>query len=130
MTVARTLHVGPYEALGGAYDAVTDWIRGRGFELAGPMRERYLNGPGDNVTPAEYRTEVEIPVVAAAASVPGWPRRSVQRAPEEPARSQRDPAAGLALVLEIDPGLAVVGVLVPPATQVVLFPEQPSDRAR
>lgn len=71
MTVARTLHVGPYEALGGAYDAVTDWIRGRGSELAGPMRERYLNGPGDNVSPAEYRTEVEIPVVAAPASVPG-----------------------------------------------------------
>ena len=71
MTVARTLHVGPYEDLGGAYDAVTDWIRGRGFELAGPMRERYLNGPGDNITPAEYQTEVEIPVVAAAASVTG-----------------------------------------------------------
>jgi effector-binding domain-containing protein len=71
MTVARTLHVGPYEDLGGAYDAVTDWIRGRGFELAGPMRERYLNGPGENVSPAEYQTEVEIPVVAAAASVTG-----------------------------------------------------------
>jgi effector-binding domain-containing protein len=71
MTVARTLHVGPYEDLGGAYDAVTDWIRGRGFELAGPMRERYLNSPDDNVSPAEYQTEVEIPVVAAAASVTG-----------------------------------------------------------
>ena len=31
VTVARTLHIGPYEELGGAYDAVTDWIRGRGF---------------------------------------------------------------------------------------------------
>lgn len=71
VTVARTLHVGPYEDLGGAYDAVTDWIRGRGFELAGPMRERYLNGPGENVSPAEYQTEVEIPVVAVAAPVTG-----------------------------------------------------------
>jgi effector-binding domain-containing protein len=71
MTVARTLHIGPYEMLGSAYDAVTAWIRGRGFELAGPMRERYLNGPGDNVSPAEYQTEVEIPVVAVAAAVPG-----------------------------------------------------------
>jgi effector-binding domain-containing protein len=71
MTVARTIHIGPYEALGSAYDAVIEWIRGRGFELAGPMRERYLNGPGDNVSPAEYQTEVEIPVVAVAAPVPG-----------------------------------------------------------
>jgi effector-binding domain-containing protein len=71
LTVARTLHVGPYEALASAYDAVTDWIRGRGFELAGPMRERYLNGPGDNVTPAQYQTEVEIPVVAVAVAVSG-----------------------------------------------------------
>lgn len=70
-TVARTLHVGPYEELGAAYDAVSDWIRGRGFELAGPMRERYLNGPGDNVSTTEYRTEVEIPVVALAAPIPG-----------------------------------------------------------
>ena len=71
VTVARTLHVGPYEALGTAYDAVTDWIRGRGFELAGPMRERYLNGPGDHVTPADYQTEVEVPVVVAVAAVSG-----------------------------------------------------------
>lgn len=39
-------------------DAVTDWIRGRGVELAGPMRERYLNGPGGNISPTEYQTEV------------------------------------------------------------------------
>lgn len=71
VTVARTLHVGPYEDLGGAYDAVTDWIRGRGFELAGPMRERYLNGPGEDISPAEYQTEVEIPVVAVVAPVTG-----------------------------------------------------------
>jgi effector-binding domain-containing protein len=71
MTVAGTLHIGPYEALGAAYDAIQDWTRGHGFEAAGPMRERYLNGPGDNVSPAEYRTEVEVPVAAALAPVPG-----------------------------------------------------------
>ena len=67
MTVAWTLHVGPYEDLTVAYSAITDWIQGIGLEAAGPVQERYLNGPGDDVTPAEYRTEVEIPVALVAA---------------------------------------------------------------
>jgi effector-binding domain-containing protein len=71
MTVARTLHVGRYEDLGAAYAEVTDWIKARGLEATGPVQERYLNGPGDHVTPAEYQTEVEIPVAPVAAAVPG-----------------------------------------------------------
>lgn len=69
-TVARTLHVGPYEELGAAYRALTEWIEGNGFEASGPVRERYLNGPGEGVTPADVRTEVEIPVVRAAVTIP------------------------------------------------------------
>lgn len=68
--VARTLHVGPYEELGAAYAALTDWIERHGFETSGPMQERYLNGPGEVASPADFRTEVEIPVVHAAAAVP------------------------------------------------------------
>lgn len=67
MTVARTLHVGPYEALEAAYAAVDAWIAGHGFDPAGPMQERYLNGPGDAASPADYRTELEVPIVLAAA---------------------------------------------------------------
>jgi effector-binding domain-containing protein len=63
-TVVRTLHVGPYEQLGTAYEALTDWIAIHGTEGSGPVRERYLNGPGDGATPSEYRTEVEMPVIA------------------------------------------------------------------
>jgi effector-binding domain-containing protein len=63
MTVARTVHVGSYEKLGDAYAAVWDWVRGHGFEAAGPVRERYLDGPGDDVAPSEYRTEIEVPIV-------------------------------------------------------------------
>jgi effector-binding domain-containing protein len=69
-TVVRTLHVGPYDELGAAYRALTDWIERNGFEAAGPVQERYLNGPGEGVGPADFRTEVEIPVVHAAATVP------------------------------------------------------------
>jgi len=70
MTVARTLHVGPYEELGAAYRALTEWINHHGLESAGPVQERYLNGPGDRVTPAEYRTEIEIPIVPTAVAIP------------------------------------------------------------
>ena len=70
MTVARTVHVGPYEQLGNAYAALSDWIRGHGFEAAGPIQERYLNGPGDRVASTEYRTEVEMPIVPLVVAAP------------------------------------------------------------
>lgn len=70
MTVASTLHVGPYEELGAACRALTDWINQHGLGAAGPVQECYLNGPGDVVTPAEYRTEVEIPIVPATVAIP------------------------------------------------------------
>jgi len=70
MTVARTVHVGPYEKLGEAYAALSDWIRRHGFEIAGPVQERYLNGPGDRVASTEYRTEIEMPIVPIVVAVP------------------------------------------------------------
>lgn len=70
MTVACTLHVGPYERLETAYQAVTQWVDEHGFAAAGPILERYLNGPGDTTTPSEYRTEIELPVVPVATAVP------------------------------------------------------------
>jgi effector-binding domain-containing protein len=69
MTVARTLHVGPYDEMGQAYRALTDWITDHGFEVTGPPQERYLNAPNE-VEPAGYRTEVEFPVVPKAVAVP------------------------------------------------------------
>jgi effector-binding domain-containing protein len=68
-SVAMTLHVGPYDALGAAYSAVTSWIGERGLAIAGPFRERYLNAPDEVSSPAEYRTEIQVPVVEAAVPV-------------------------------------------------------------
>ena len=62
MTVARTLHVGPYVGLVQAYAAVTDWIRDNGWQPSGPVREEYLTGPGAGTSPAAFRTEVAIPI--------------------------------------------------------------------
>lgn len=72
-TVVRTLHVGPYETLSGAYDALQQWITDHGYLAAGPHRERYLTGPDLEVPPAEYRTELDLPVVAAAVPAEGAP---------------------------------------------------------
>ena len=69
-TVARTLHVGPYEKLGDAYKALWSWIRSHEFEVAGPVRERYLNGPGDREASIEYRTEIEMPIVPLVVAAP------------------------------------------------------------
>jgi effector-binding domain-containing protein len=70
MTVARTVHLGPYENLGAAYTALWSWIRSHGFEVAGPVQERYLNGPGDRIASNEYRTEIEMPIVPLVVAAP------------------------------------------------------------
>jgi effector-binding domain-containing protein len=71
MTVARTLHVGPYDQLGDAYAALTDWMARTDHVADGPMFERYLNSPDEVASPAEYRTEIEVPIGPAAVPVPG-----------------------------------------------------------
>lgn len=60
--VAYTLHVGAYDDIGGAYQALADWTQSHGHEMAGPPRECYLVSPGETQNPAEYRTEVIWPI--------------------------------------------------------------------
>ena len=69
-TCVRTLHVGPYAALSGAYTELSEWVDDHAFRPEGPVRERYLNGPGDTTTPGEYRTEIEMPVAPVHATEP------------------------------------------------------------
>jgi effector-binding domain-containing protein len=70
MTVARTIHVGPYEKLGDAYAVLRTWVSAHGYEVAGPFQERYLNGPGDVTSTSEYRTEIEMPIVPSKVAAP------------------------------------------------------------
>lgn len=55
---ARTLHVGPYETVGAAYEATAGWLQEHGYVAVGTPWEAYLDGPG---TP-NPRTEVCVPV--------------------------------------------------------------------
>lgn len=59
---AFTVHPGPYDDMGNAFDAVWHWIQERGYEMAGPPRDVVLVGPGDTSDPADYRTEIVYPV--------------------------------------------------------------------
>ena len=58
--VASTLHVGPYDAVGPAYEALLRWIEEHDHTIAGPPRETYLNDP---TTGDEPQTEVQLPFV-------------------------------------------------------------------
>ena len=61
--VASVLHQGPYDTLSLAYQAILQWINNNNYQITGPDREIYLRGPGRNVKPTAYVTEIQFPVV-------------------------------------------------------------------
>jgi effector-binding domain-containing protein len=62
VSVAATLHKGPYDGVGAAYEALQAWMAAQGRQIAGPPREVYLTDPQQVTDPADYLTEVQWPV--------------------------------------------------------------------
>ena len=62
VTVARTIHRGPYDTVSGAFAAITDWLVARGHETAGTPWEVYRSDPGDVHDPRDLITEVCWPI--------------------------------------------------------------------
>lgn len=60
-TMAKTVHKGPYESSGLAYERLFAWIEENGKKLSGPMREAYLNDPRE-VGPQEILTVIYAPI--------------------------------------------------------------------
>jgi effector-binding domain-containing protein len=58
---AVTWHIGPYEAIGNAHNALDAFVHERGGH-AGSPREVYWTGPGDEAEPSKWRTEVVYPL--------------------------------------------------------------------
>jgi effector-binding domain-containing protein len=56
-----TTHVGPYDQVGGAYEALVSYARDKGFKMTMPAREVYLTDPNQVKSPEENVTEVLIP---------------------------------------------------------------------
>lgn len=61
-TVASTMHRGPYDEIGPAYQTVAGWIQEHGHEVAGPPREIYLTDPQETPDPADNLTEIQFPI--------------------------------------------------------------------
>jgi effector-binding domain-containing protein len=61
MTIATTIHKGPYDQVGPAYERLSTWIAEQALHPSGPPMEAYLNDPGE-ATPDEYLTEIMIPL--------------------------------------------------------------------
>jgi len=61
-TVASTMHVGPYEKLPEAHDALHVWMREQKRESAGPQWEFYWTDPGMEPNPSKRKTELLWPI--------------------------------------------------------------------
>lgn len=59
-TVASTVHKGPYDTVGPAYDALSQWVEENGYSSVGPPHEIYMSD--DSVPPEETLTEIQFPV--------------------------------------------------------------------
>lgn len=61
-TMACVVHQGSYEELTEAYKSVMRWTEINGYQIVGPNREIYLQGPWTRSDPMEPVTEVQFPV--------------------------------------------------------------------
>ncbi|HRF48518.1 MAG TPA: GyrI-like domain-containing protein [Anaerolineales bacterium] len=59
---ATCVHVGPYTGLGGAYEALTRWIKDRGETALGVVYEFYLDDP-DDTPPEALQTQIVFPLL-------------------------------------------------------------------
>ncbi len=59
--VAVTMHVGPYDQMQPAYQALETWVAEQGGELAGDPWEVYFSDPSTEPDPATWRTLIVQP---------------------------------------------------------------------
>ncbi len=59
---ATTTHVGPYDTLGQSWDALGAWLAEQGKVGGGAPWELYLTDPGEVPDPAQWRTELVMPL--------------------------------------------------------------------
>ena len=62
-TVARTVLRGGYEGLADAWGRLESWIAAQGHRSAPDLWERYVVGPETSADPAEWRTELNWPLL-------------------------------------------------------------------
>jgi effector-binding domain-containing protein len=60
---ASVIHVGPYDQLKVAYEALTAWVKEQGYVPTGAAYEVYFSGP--ETPPQETRTQIMFPLAPA-----------------------------------------------------------------
>ncbi|MDC7232733.1 MAG: MerR family transcriptional regulator [Spirochaetales bacterium] len=60
---ACLMHKGPYSSLSESYNALFRWIEEQGWQADGLPRESYIDGIWNKEDPAEWLTEIQIPVI-------------------------------------------------------------------
>ncbi len=60
--IAMTWHVGPYDQLGSAHEALTQWVTDNNHTPAGAPWEVYVTDPGEEPDPGKWRTQVFLPL--------------------------------------------------------------------
>jgi effector-binding domain-containing protein len=60
---AMTTHVGPYDTISEAYEALQKWAAENDYVPQGAFWESYLTDPGEEPDPAKWQTRVFLPVV-------------------------------------------------------------------
>jgi len=63
--MACTVHKGSYDTFAEPYNRLLTWIEANGYRICGPNREVYIKGPGLLTKPANYVTELQVPVEKA-----------------------------------------------------------------
>lgn len=56
-----TIHIGPYDSVNLAYDALAQWAKENGYELTGLAYEYYLNDPSSDPS-IKPETEIRLPL--------------------------------------------------------------------
>lgn len=62
VNAACIYHKGSYTGLRDAYSYILKWIEDNGYEIAEPIRERYIDGIWNKENEDEWLTEIQIPV--------------------------------------------------------------------
>ena len=56
------VHKGSYENLNKAYAFALNWVKENGLQIAGPIREVYIDGCWNKENENDYVTEIQVPI--------------------------------------------------------------------
>lgn len=63
INAACIYHKGSYDKLGAAYGFIMKWIEENHYEIAEPIRERYIDWMWNKENPDEWLTEIQVPII-------------------------------------------------------------------